>query len=95
MEIQANIFASYLLMPEHLFMRAVLDLFKEHSMTKGFLFVDNQPCNQRDFRLIVGKLSSMFGVSKKAAEIRMLNENLIKYGENLPKRLNYFFREQI
>ena len=23
-----------------------------------------------------------------------LNENLIKYGKNLPKRLNYFFREQ-
>ena len=65
-------------MPEHLFKRAVLDLFKEYSMTKGFLFVDNQPCNQRDFRLIVGKLASMFGVSKKAAEIRMLNENLIK-----------------
>ena len=28
MEIQANIFASYLLMPEHLFKRAVLDLFR-------------------------------------------------------------------
>ena len=93
MEIQANIFASYLLMPEHLFMSAVLDLFKEYSMKKVFLFVGNQPCNQRNFRFIVGKLSSRFGVSKKVAEIRMLNENLIKYGENIPKRPNYSFRE--
>lgn len=88
MEIQANMFASYLLMPEHLFLRAVSDLFKEYSITKGFLFVDNQPCNQRDFRVIIGRLSSLFGVSKKAAEIRLSNENF----ETLPKRLNAFFR---
>ena len=65
MEMQANLFASYLLMPQSRFMNEIYQLFTKFSITQGRLYLDHQPCNQRDVNAILGTLSSRFNVSKK------------------------------
>lgn len=76
MELQANIFASYLLMPDIPFIGEVDRLFKENWITKGRLFLDSQPCNKRDCYAVIGALSSKFNVSKEAVIVRLKQENL-------------------
>lgn len=70
MEMQANLFASYLLMPQSRFMNEVHRLFTKFSITRGRLYLDHQVCNQRDVNTILGALSSRFNVSKDAAKMR-------------------------
>lgn len=77
-EYQANLFASYLLMPTIQFKIEVQKLFKQYGINRGRLYVDDQECNQWNYHVIVGKISEKFGVSKKAVEIRMKNLCLLE-----------------
>lgn len=88
MEIQANLFASYLLIPQLPFVNEVARLFKKHSITKGYLFLDHQPCNKHNANIILGALSNKFNVSKEAIKIRLLNEELLIIDNKEPKRIN-------
>lgn len=77
MEVQANLFASYLLMPKHQFLNEIRNLFSIHLITTGKLFLDHQPCNKRDVSTIITALSSHFNVSKAAVKMRLINDGLL------------------
>lgn len=82
MEYQANVFASYLLMPDIPFLIEVNKLFKEYRITTGRLYHDNQLCNKRDCLMIVGALSTLFNVSQEAVIIRMKRAKLYVEGDS-------------
>lgn len=92
MEIQADLFASYLLMPKKNFYYIVNCLFKERSITTGKLYLDYQPCNKYDVDYVLCQLSRKFNVSKEAAKNRLINADLLKVGDSLPKRIRDFYR---
>ena len=93
MELQANHFASYLLMPQSSFMNEVSRLFKKQSITTGHLYLDHQPCNKHDVFTILGALSLKFNVSKEAAKMRLLNEGLlIINNKRQPQRIDHILR---
>jgi len=77
MEVQANHFASYLLMPRRQFDSVVQSIFKELNIRTGRLYLDNQRCNIRDVDYALFLLSSKFNVSRTAAKMRLLNEGLM------------------
>ena len=88
METQANKFASYLLLPEKLFIREVDMLFKKHNITKGKLYLDNQPCNINNFNMISSHISRKFNISKAVVKYHMLeNSLLIEPKERTPRRI--------
>lgn len=77
LEIQANLFASYLLLPEKLLINVVKSLFKEYRIHKNCLFLDNQRVNQLEVYEILQKISSMFHVSIESIKIRLIKLNLL------------------
>lgn len=87
MEYQANVFASYLLLPERKFYYEVALLFKEYSITKGCLYLDHQLCNRRNVSLILQRLSRKFQVSQQTIAIRLKNEKRLIEADNYPKRI--------
>ena len=73
-EVQANIFASRLLMPEELFLPA----FERIAMQLGYrergnylIYIDNQPVNRSNFYKLCYELSTIFNVSVTAVEYRL------------------------
>lgn len=86
-EIQANLFASFLLIPQTEFENEVTKLFKEFSIRTGRLYLDNQPCNKRDVYAILVALSNKFNVSKETAKIRLLNDKLLIIDDKQPQRI--------
>lgn len=78
LEYQANLFASYLLIPEE----PLLNLYFQFKGELGYkltekLFLDTQPCNIKDCHKMFDKLSRCFGVSKHAIRIRLIKEKLL------------------
>lgn len=88
MEVQANQFASFLLLPQRQFMIAFNKLLNDVNIRKGRLYLDHQPCNIRDVNYVLGSLSHIFSVSKKVIEIRLKKEGLLEESENRVKRIN-------
>ncbi len=83
LEIQANLFASSLLMPKELVYSIVNKYFQDERIHKGYLFLDNQPCNiDLAFRLL-RKFQETFGVSKEAAKYRLISLDLLKDNSNI------------
>ena len=88
METQANKFASYLLLPEKSFIKEIDLLFKKHNITKGILYLDNQPCNINNFNMISSHISRKFNISKAVVKYRMLeNSLLIEPKARTPRRI--------
>lgn len=71
MELQANFFASNILMPELAFQALVGQLFLNDKIKGGVLFLDNQYCNVNTYYRTVNKISSYFNVSKESAKYRL------------------------
>ena len=92
MEYQANLFASFLLIPQNALIREVDNLYRQYSITKGCLYLDNQMCNIQTVSIILGLLSSKFHVSKEVVKIRLQNENLLIVENYSPQRINGFLR---
>lgn len=81
LEFQANYFASTLLMPYRDFLTDFLRLSEEINLpNKGFgcLYVDNQPCNQHNYMYVTTRLKFLYGVSRKAVDIRLEGLGLLK-----------------
>ena len=80
LEIQANIFASELLLPAKTFWPKVQE-FRDRvgiqDRGHGYIFVDDQVCNSISFNQFLMFLSDYFNVSKKAIEVRLKNEKLL------------------
>lgn len=80
MEIQANIFASYLLMPTSHFSTIFLNCRKQLGIPQRYypkIYVDNQPVNLKDYYGIIEGISRAFKVSQQVVEIRMDQLGLI------------------
>ena len=76
-EIQANRFASSLLMPQELIYPVVVSAFKKFQINKGRLYVDSQRCNLVNYHQVLSYLSEIFKVSKLALAYRMQGLNLL------------------
>ncbi|WP_037316022.1 ImmA/IrrE family metallo-endopeptidase [Salegentibacter sp. Hel_I_6] len=77
-EWQANCFAASLLMPEETIIARLIDIQTKMGISKqGRIYLDNQSINKIDFRSIVEKLATFFGVSKISIEYRLESLGLI------------------
>ena len=71
-------------------MNEVAKLFKEYSITKGRLYLDSQPCNQREVSAILISLSNKFNVSVEAVKNRLLKEKLLIIDSKQPQKIDQF-----
>ena len=92
METQANLFASYLLIPEKNLFVYFNTILEELNIHKKQLYLDSQPCNVNDVNYALLKLSEHFNVSKEVIKYRLKNENLLIIDNNEPQRIRNIFR---
>jgi len=78
LEIQANIFASRLLIPQEKLIHHVAAYFVRERIHKGYLFVDHQYCNIDLTNRLLKELQDHFFVSKEVARIRLIKEGLLR-----------------
>jgi Zn-dependent peptidase ImmA (M78 family) len=78
LEIQANLFASYLLIPENPMINKYFEVKRELGYSdRQRLYLDNQPVNIEDCNIVFNELSRFFNVSKQMVKIRLLDDNLL------------------
>ena len=80
MEFQANYLAATLLMPRTHFVEDFHRLVRMLEIEdRGFgpLYVDDQPCNLKNFKMVTGRLMQKYGVSRVAAKIRLESMGLL------------------
>lgn len=78
LEIQANIFASNLLIPTKPFINEVAIFFVKENIHKNFLYLDKQPVNQMLVHSLLNQLSLKFNASKEAIKMKLISKNLLK-----------------
>ena len=93
MENQANLFASYLLIPEKKLLVCFNNILEELNIHKKQLYLDSQPCNIKDVNYALLKMSEHFNVSKEVIKYRLKNEKLLVIDNNEPQRIRNIFRE--
>ena len=92
LEIQANMFASQILLPRRPLLIFVKDYFKKENIHKPYLFLDDQRCNQELVYTLLNKIGLQFLVSKEVARIRLKKLGLlVDKNEN---SLNDIFRRE-
>lgn len=77
LEIQANLFASYLLLPENVLIPRMQRIFTEYRIHRKRLYLDRQPVNQGEVFEIMNKLSTEFEASIEAIRLRLIKLNLL------------------
>lgn len=88
MDVQANKFASYILMPKVVFRTMVQSLFKTLNINAMKFIIDNQPFKTRLLHSILYQVSTEFKVSMEAAFIRLKEEELVEDRRNNTKRIS-------
>ncbi len=91
MEIQANIFAAYLLVPRHRLVMEVERLFEQLNIRSGRFYLDNQLCNIKECDMGLTCLSNIFNVSKEVIKYRLIEEKLMLDVRSNPQRIGAFF----
>lgn len=92
MDIHANKFASYILMPHSKLVSAINQIFSAYSIHPPKFIVDNQPFKAKLLQSILSSLSTTFQVSKEAMLIRLKEEGFIVDLRKQPQRLSNIFR---
>ncbi len=82
MEIQANVFASQLLMPLKPLLSLTQEFFKKERINKGYLYLDYQSCNQHIVMKFLNQLQVYFEVSKSVAKYRLIGLKLLQDESN-------------
>jgi len=80
MEIQANKFAAFLLLPRSAFLNqlsSIVEMLQINPRASYVLYVDDQPCNQQAFHRVTGSLKKTFKVSKRVVEYHLKNLGLL------------------
>lgn len=80
LEIQANKFASYLLVPTEKLRNKTYEMFIKYDINKGRLYLDYQICNINNYNNVVGEISRFFNVSKQCIRYRMIELKLLEIG---------------
>ena len=78
LEIQANIFASNLLLPTRHFMLEVSKFFIKENIYKNYLYLDKQPVNQILVHNLLNQLSLKFNASKESIKMKLISKKLLK-----------------
>lgn len=78
MEIQANIFACYLLMPKFLMYIEYVRRKTALGIHQPHLRLDDQPTNMKNFDNVVAEISKRFGVSKQVVRHKMYEYKLVE-----------------
>lgn len=86
LEMQANKFAAYLLMPDDVIATLITNLFKRYNIN-GKLYVDKQPCNIQNYYAIVGEIASILNVSQKSVVYRMKGIGVIDISQDVIRSL--------
>ena len=81
LEWQANLFASFLLLPEDEVRRRFLLRMPEREARMGYLFYDRQPVNRALFAHVAGPVALEFGVSWQALRICLQMMKLVVVDE--------------
>lgn len=77
LEIQANLFASYLLLPENILIPRMQKIFTQFRIHKKQLYLDSQPVNQKEVFEILSILSKEFEASIETIKLRLIKLNLL------------------
>lgn len=78
LEIQANLFASYLLVPKAPLYNLYMEVKRKLNINDYVpLYLDEQPCNIEDCYKMFYVLSKIFNVSKEVIKYRLKNEKLL------------------
>ena len=93
MEIQANKFAGYLLVPTGPLKNHSRIILKNLSIYKESLKLDNQPCNKELVNSILVQLSNIFNVSREVIKYRLEQEKLLTINQNSPQRIRNIMRQ--
>ena len=91
-EIQANKFAAYLLVPRRNLHMYFYKILKELNINKGTLYLDKQSCNIHDVNYTLLMLSKIFNVSKEVIKYRLINEELLVVENVQPQRIRDIIR---
>lgn len=84
LEIQANKFAVYLLIPEKLFIAHYALKHKQLNIPRfPYLYLDNQPCNIKDCLRIFSHLGSLFNVSNEMIKIKLKDMGYLSINESI------------
>ncbi|OHV79605.1 ImmA/IrrE family metallo-endopeptidase [Ensifer sp. LCM 4579] len=88
LELQANLFASEILLPDKVFQLAVAvgcERLKMRDIGFGYIYIDDMPWNYEPYNELISDLSQYFRVSKQATEIRLKKLGLVndhrRYGD--------------
>ena len=77
MEIQANRFASALLIPEDVVRNKLPELFTKYNISRAPLYVDSQRCNINNYHNIIGEFAQHLNLSKAVIAYRLMDLNLL------------------
>jgi len=77
LEIQANLFASNLLLPKDILLHRMNSIFIEYRIHRRQLYLDHQLANQREVFEILNKLSHEFQASVEAVKNRLIKLDLM------------------
>jgi len=78
MEIQANIFASYLLLPLKSFQMEVMKFLIQNNISKNYIHLDKQPVNQLLADRLISELSEKFNTSREAVRLRLIDTGFLR-----------------
>jgi Zn-dependent peptidase ImmA (M78 family) len=78
LEIQANIFASHLLLPTKSFLNTVSEYFHKERINRGFLYLDEQPINRQLVFAFLNLIQNKYEVSIEVAKLRLSHLGLLK-----------------
>jgi Zn-dependent peptidase ImmA (M78 family) len=90
-DVQANDFASYLLLPDIQFNRAVNNVFSQYGLHRVPFVVDNQKGKFPIYYNIVNALAEQFDVSKEQIKTRLKMDNLVEITSQ-PNRIGNIIR---
>lgn len=90
-DVQANDFASYLLMPDHAFRNAISLLFKQHRLNRIPFIIDNQKGKFPIYYSMVDSLAYHFQVSKEHVKSRLLKDKFVEITHQ-PNRIGNIIR---
>lgn len=78
LEWQADYMGAALLIPKYPLVKEFIKMLNVLGIKEPYLYLDDQPCNIRNYELVIGRLVNVFNVSKKAVHIRLAKLNLLR-----------------
>ena len=90
LEWQANTFAAYLLMPTEPLLKSFFELVDQYNLRNrghGWLFVDSQRDNLKNFFKVTDRLTDTFQVSRQAMSIRLTHLGILNDSRSEPTQI--------